>query len=351
MDDPPSPASQPNGEIIFYRSEDGQIRVECRLVEGALWLTQKLIAELFQVSVPTVNEHLKTIYSDKELSPETTIRKFRIVQIEGNRQVERLVDHYRLEAIIAVGYRVRSIRGVQFRQWATTRLEEYLRKGFTLDDERLKNPPSHGVVDYFDELLERIRDIRASERRVYLQLRNILALAADYDPTDTETQRFFQITQNKLHFAVTGKTAPELIAERANAELPNMGLTNWKGNWVRKVDVTIAKNYLKDKEITELNRIVVMFLDYAEDQANRRKQIFLQDWKEKLDQFLKFNDRSVLTDNGRISREDACHKAHEQYGIFTLKRREDAETIGEHDAIAQLMDSAKKLPARRKREK
>ena len=185
--------------------------------------------------------------------------------------------HYRLEAILAVGYRVRSPRGTQFRQWATARLSEYLVKGFTMDDERLKNPPGLGQVDYFDELLERIKDIRASERRMYLRIRDILALAADYQPAVKETLKVFQTIQNKLHFAATGKTAPELIAERADAARPNMGLTTWKGGVVRKSDVTTAKNYLKEPEITELNRIVVMFLDYAEDQARRRKQIFLKD--------------------------------------------------------------------------
>jgi len=211
------------------------------------------------------------------LNREATIRKFRIVRREGSREVSREIEHYSLPAILAVGYRVRSPRGTQFRQWATVRLSEYLVKGFTMDDVRLKNPPGPGVPDYFDELLERIRDIRASERRVYLRVREILALAADYAPTEPETQLFFQTVQNKLHFAATGMRAPELIASRASADEPNMGLTSWKGGVVRKGDVTVAKNYLREDEIDELNRIVVMFLDFAEDQARRRKQVFLND--------------------------------------------------------------------------
>jgi hypothetical protein len=332
------------GEIVIYQSDDGRLRIDCRFQDGAIWLPQKLIAELFRVSVPTVNEHLKSIYQEGELTPSSTIRKFRIVQTEGNRQVERLVDHYRLEAILAVGYRVRSQRGTQFRQWATARLEEYLRKGFVMDDERLKNPPGPGMPDYFDELLERIRDIRASEKRVYLQLRNILALAADYDSTAAEGQEFFQTVQNKLHFAVTGKTAPELIVERADAAKPNMGLTTWKGAVVRKGDVTVAKNYLNDAEISELNRIVVMFLDFAEDQARRRKQVFLSDWRQKLDEFLRFNERGVLPNMGRVSREDADRLAHKHYARFEERRRTAAELAAEAELTKELKDTAKKLP-------
>ena len=344
----PKKSAQPvpqGGEIILYQTEDGQTRIQCRFEDEAIWLTQKLMADLFQKDIRTINEHLQNIYEEGELDPAATIRKFRIVQTEGARQVERLVDHYHLNAILAVGFRVRSQRGTQFRQWAITRLEEYLRKGFTMDDERLKHPPSLGVPDYFDELLERIRDIRASEKRVYLQVRNILALAADYDPADAEAQVFFQTVQNKLHFAATGKTAPELIAERADASRPNMGLTAWKGGVVRKGDVTIAKNYLREDEITGLNFIVVMFLDYAEDQARRRKQVFLRDWKEKLDQFLQFNERNVLPGLGRISREQADELAHEHYARFEQRRRTAAELEAEDEAVKQLTETAKKLPA------
>lgn len=328
------------GELVLYQAADGHIRIQCRFYNDSLWLSQALIAELFQVSVPTVNEHLKGVYGDGELSGEGTIRKFRIVRREGSREVTRDIEHYNLEAILAVGYRVRSARGTQFRQWATARLQEYLVKGFVLDDERLKNPPGPGVPDHFDELLERIRDIRASERRMYLRVRELLALAADYDPKDEESQHFFQIVQNKLHFAVAGRTAPELIAERADATRPNMGLTTWKGDVVRKGDVTVAKNYLHEEEIAELNRIVVMFLDFAEDQARRRKQVFLNDWKTRLDDFLRFNERAVLPDAGRTTREEADRLAREEYERFAERRRLEAENAGEADLMKMLEQAA-----------
>jgi len=341
--------SHPQSSMILYQTEDGLTRVQCRFEDETLWLTQALIAELFQKDVRTINEHLVNIYDEGELSPDSTIRKFRIVRLEGSREVSREIEHYSLPAILAVGYRVRSPRGTQFRQWATARLSEYLVKGFTLDDERLKNPPGPGVPDYFDELLERIRDIRASERRVYLRIREILALAADYAATaPEETQRFFQTVQNKLHFAATGKTAPKLIAERADAGRPNMGLTSWKGAVVRKGDVTVAKNYLQEDEIAELNRIVVMFLDYAEDQARRRKQVFLKDWKTKLDEFLRFNDRKVLPNAGKITREAAEQRAEQEYERFSERRRGEIESLAEQDAMKQLEDAAKKLPIKKK---
>ena len=326
--------------MILYQTEDGRTCVQCRFDNQTLWLTQALIAELFQKDVRTINEHLVNLYDEGELERDSTIRKFRIVRREGSREVSREIEHYSLPAILAVGFRVRSPRGTQFRQWATARLSEYLVKGFTMDDVRLKNPPSPGVPDYFDELLERIRDIRASERRMYLRVREILALAADYAPTEPETQLFFQTVQNKLHFAATGMTAPELIASRANADEPNMGLTSWKGGVVRKGDVTVAKNYLREDEIDELNRIVVMFLDFAEDQARRRKQVFLNDWKTRLDEFLQFNDRNVLPDAGRVSRESADEKATEAYERFAARRRAQIEA----DALNELADAVKKLP-------
>jgi len=350
--DTPSPS-----QLILYQTEDGQTRIQCRFENETIWLTQALISELFQVSVPTVNEHLKGIYAEAELQPRATIRKFRIVRTEGGRQVSREIEHYSLEAILAVGYRVRSQRGVQFRQWATARLKEYLVKGFVLDDERLKNPPGPGVPDYFDELLERIRDIRASERRMYLRVREILALAADYQPDDQDSQVFFQTVQNKLHYAVSGKTAPELIAQRADSTRPNMGLTSWRGALVRKGDVTIAKNYLNEQEITDLNRVVTMFLDYAEDQARRRKQVFIRDWRAKLDDFLRFNERNVLPDAGHVTREEADRKAEHQYGLFAQRRRAQAEAnaeaalagdlkLLEHKA-KELAKSQRKRPRRR----
>ena len=338
----------PLSTIILYETEDGRARIECRFENETLWLTQKLIAELFQIGVNTVNHHLKEIYVDGELEEVATIRRYRIVQIEGTRQIAREIEHYNLSAILAVGYRVRSQRGMQFRQWSTARLTEYLVKGFAMDDQRLKNPPGPGVPDYFDELLERVRDIRASERRMYLRVREILALAADYSPTDPQTQLFFQTIQNKLHFATTGKTAPELIAERADAAQPNMGLNSWKGAVVRKADVTVAKNYLREEEITGLNRIVVMFLDFAEDQAQRRKQVFLNDWKTRLDDFLRFNDRDVLPNAGKVSRDAADQKATEQYERFSDRRRAEVEADAERDTIRELEAQVKKLPKKPK---
>ena len=341
--------AMPQSEIILYQTEDGLTRVQCRFENETIWLTQALIAELFQKDVRTINEHLANIFEEGELSRGATIRKFRIVRLEGTREVAREVEHYSLPAILAVGYRVRSPRGTQFRQWATARLSEYLVKGFAMDDERLKNPPGPGVPDYFDELLERIRDIRASERRVYLRVREILALAADYAATPPEeAQRFFQTIQNKLHFAATGKTAPELIAERADAARPNMGLTSWKGAVVRKGDVTVAKNYLQEGEITELNRIVVMFLDFAEDQARRRKQVFLKDWKTKLDEFLRFNDRNVLRIAGKIAREAAEEMAEQEYERFSERRRAEIESQAQRDAMKHLEDVARRLPIKKK---
>jgi len=219
----------PGGELLLYQTEDGQTRVECRFEEGTIWLTQAQIAELFQTTPQNVTLHLKAIFAEGELTEAATCKEYLQVRREGIRKISRNLRHYRLEAVLAVGYRVRSQRGTQFRQWATALLEEYLRKGFVLDDERLKNPPGPGVPDYFDEVIERIRDIRASERRMYLRVREIFALAADYNPRDEHAQAFFQTAQNKLHFAVTGRTAPELIAERVDAAKPNMGLTTWNG--------------------------------------------------------------------------------------------------------------------------
>ncbi|MBL9042745.1 MAG: virulence RhuM family protein [Myxococcales bacterium] len=331
----------PQSSIILYQTEDGRTRIECRFDNETIWLTQKLMAELFQKDVRTINEHLQNIFAEGELASESVIRKFRITASDGKTYE---TQHFNLEAVLAVGYRVKSPRGTQFRKWATARLGEFLLKGFTMDDERLKNPPGPGHTDYFDELLERIRDIRASERRVYLRVRDILALAADYDPSEPETQVFFQTIQNKLHFAATGKTAPELIAERADATQPNMGLTSWKGGVVRKGDVTVAKNYLSEEEISELNRIVVMFLDFAEDQARRRKQIFLHNWQTRLDDFLQFNERSILQHAGRVSREQADTHAQQEYERFAARRRAQLEAEAEADTLKQLEAQVKKLP-------
>ncbi len=348
---PPAGLEGYKGELLVYQTEDGRIRVECRFVDETLWLTQALMAELFQKDIRTINEHLKNIYQEGELDREATVRKFRIVQTEGAREVGRDVEHYNLDAILAVGYRVKSSRGTRFRQWATEKLREFLVKGFVLDDERLKNPPVAGssVPDYFDEMLERIRDIRASERRMYLRVREIFALAGDYDPSDPETAKFFSVIQNKLHFAATGQTAAELIQSRADHNAPNMGLTSWKAGEVRKTDVAIAKNYLNEQEISELNRIVVMWLDFAEDQARRRKQVFIRDWARKLDEFLAFNERAVLPDAGRVSKKIAEAHAEREYEAFAARRREFKENQGEADSIKVLEEAAKRLPRPRGR--
>ncbi|EMB4652242.1 RhuM family protein [Klebsiella aerogenes] len=330
--------SSPAGEFIMFASGDGKVRVECRFESDTIWLSQATMAELYDKDVRTINEHLINIFSEGELAQNSTIRKFRIVRQEGKRQVSREIDHYNLEAILAVGYRVRSSRGTQFRQWATQTLQEYLIKGFVMDDERLKNPPvgSSAVPDYFDEMLERIRDIRASERRVYLRVREIFALAADYQPSLKETTQFFQTIQNKLHFACTGHTAAELIHQRADASQPHMGLTSYRGEEVHKGDVTVAKNYLTQDEVSELNRVINMWLDFAEDQARRRQQVFLRDWQDKLDQFLQFNDREVLQGAGKVSKKMADEKAQAEYSQFAEQQRRLKEAEGEKD-IAGLL--------------
>lgn len=335
----------PSGEIILYQTEDGRARIECRFESETLWMSQARMAGLFQTSPQNITLHLKALYAEGEIEEHATCKEYLQVRLEGAREVRRPVKHYSLDAILAVGYRVRSPRGTQFRRWATERLAEYLLKGFTMDDVRLKNPPvpGAGVPDYFDELLERIRDIRASEKRVYLRVREIFALAGDYDPQSRLTTEFFQTIQNRLHFAATGMTAPELIARRADAEKPNMGLTSWKADTVRKFDVLIAKNYLSQEEIGELNRIVTMWLDFAEDQARRRKQVFLKDWETRLNEFLQFNERAVLEGKGRVSKAAADRKAEAAYEEFAARRRALAEAEGERAISGALEEAAKQV--------
>ncbi len=327
---------QPTGEFILYTTEDGQSRVECRFENETIWLSQALMAELFSRSKKTISEHLKNLFDEDELNPNSVVRNFRTTASDSKIYN---VQYYNLEAILAVGFRVKSPRGTQFRRWANTRLQEYLVKGFTMDDERLKNPPIPGstsVPDYFGEMLARIRDIRASERRMYLRVKELFTLATDYELKKSETIQFFRIIQNKLHFAATGQTAAELIASRADSSLPNMGLMVWKGEIVRKQDVAVAKNYLSETEIDDLNRIVVMWLDFAEDQAKRRKQVFLKDWRQKLDEFLRFNEREVLTHAGGIGKKDADTKAVSEYEKLTEHRRAVLEDEGAAETIKQL---------------
>ncbi len=304
----------PQSSIILYQTEDGRTRVQCRFEGETIWLTQALIAELFQITVPTVNEHLKDIYLDGELESAATIRKFRIVRSEGARQVTRTIEHYSLPAILAVGYRVRSHRGMQFRQWATARLTEYLVKGFAMDDERLTNPPGRGVPDYFDELLERIRDIRSSERRFYQKVLDIYATSVDYTPNVAMTQQFFATVQNKIHWATHGQTAAEVISTRADAAKPLMGLqTTRAGGIVRRDDVSVAKNYLNEDELNALNRIVSAYLEFAELQALNRKPMTMRDWITKLDEFLVLSGRELLDHCGTISAVSAKLTAELEY--------------------------------------
>jgi len=336
--------------IVFYQSDDGTIRLETRLENETLWLTQQQMAELFQTTVPNISMHVKNVFDEGELQIEATVQDFLTVRQEGARQVQRTLTHYNLDVVISVGYRVKSLLATRFRIWATQQLKEYLVKGFVMDDERLKNPPVAGsaVPDHFNDLLARIRDIRASERRMYLRVREIFSLAADYEASLPETNQFFSIIQNKLHFAATGHTAAELIAQRADHALPNMGLTSWARDEIRKTDVTIAKNYLDSTEVTELNRIVTMWLDFAEDQATRRKQVFMQDWQTRLDEFLHFNDRDVLPDAGKVSKKMADEKAQVEYDQFAAKRREVKESLGEAELMKQIEAAAKLIPARKK---
>jgi hypothetical protein len=335
-------------EIIVYQAEDGKIRLDVRLEDETVWLTQQMMAELFQSSKQNISHHIQAIYDEAELEPGATVKKYLTVRREGNRDVRRELEYYNLDMIISVGYRVKSRIATRFRIWATQRLKEYIVKGFTMDDERLKNPPVKGsaVPDYFDEMLERIRDIRASERRMYLRVREIFAMAADYEPTWSETTRFFSVIQNKLHFAATGMTAAELIRSRADHLMPNMGLTSWKGGDVRRADITTAKNYLRAEEIDELNRIVVMWLDFAEDQARRRKQIFMKDWEQRLDDFLRFNERHVLSDAGKVSKKAAEDHAKAEYEKFEVRRREYKESLGEADYVKQLEEAAMQRPSK-----
>ena len=332
--------------LILYTTQDGEAQFVLRELGGQLWLTQAEIAALYQTTVSNINKHIKAILAEGELPDQATIEYYSIVQTEGDREIRREVAHYALPMIIAVGYRVRSTRGTQFRQWATRTLGEYLQKGFAIDDERLKNPPVGTVAapDYFDELLERIRDIRASEKRVYLRVREIFALAADYQPDYKETTQFFKVIQNKLHFACTGHTVAELVYRRADASQPLMGLTHTATTGVvRKSDIKTAKNYLNQDEIGELNRIVTMWLDFAEDQVKRKKQILLHDWQEKLDQFLQFNDRNVLQGAGTITKQQADEKAAAEYERYAAAQRAIKEQQGESD-IAELLALSRSKP-------
>ncbi len=317
--------------IILYTTPNGQVSIQVQYEDGSFWLTQKRMRELFGVDIRTINEHLKNIYQSSELQNEATIRKIRIVQKEGNREVSRELDFYNLDAIIAVGYRVNSYQATQFRIWATNTLKEFIIKGFVMDDERLKQGKSFGK-DYFDELLERIREIRASERRFYQKITDIYALSADYDKNSPVTKDFFAAVQNKLHWAITGKTAAEIIYTSANATKLYMGLTNWKqapDGKILKSDVVVSKNYLNEAHIKELNRIVSVYLDLAENRATRGIVTNMQEWMQFLNQFLELSQYPILQDKGRVSALEAKLRAEQEYEVF--RKIQDENYISDFD--------------------
>ena len=308
----------PKSQFLIYQSQDGRIRLDVRFEGETVWLSQQLMAELFETTQQNISLHLQNIYDEGELLREATHKEILWVRREGARDVQRKLDGYNLDAIISVGYRVKSRTATQFRIWATQRLREYIVKGFVLDDERLKNPDL--PFDYFEELLRRIQDIRTSERRFYQKITDIYATSLDYDPTTDASLTFFKTVQNKLHWAITGQTAAEIIVSRADSGKPHMGLTNWRGAKVRKEDVSIAKNYLAEDELAALNNLVEQYLVFATGQAMRRVPMRMADWISKLDSFMTINDRDILTHAGRMSHELAVEHAGKQYDTFHQQR-------------------------------
>jgi hypothetical protein len=339
------------GDILLYQTEDGQTRIEVQLVNETVWLSQRQMAELFQKDVRTINEHIGNIFEEGELAPDSTIRNFRIVQIEGTRKVSRDVAHYNLDVIISVGYRVKSHRGTQFRIWATQRLRDYLVMGFLLDDERFKQGKGG---HYFDALLARIRDIRASEKEFWRKVLDIYATSIDYNPSTQASQTFFATVQNKMHWAAHGHTAAEIIHARADAARPNMGLTSFsKGQLApRKADVTVAKNYLNEDELDQLNRIVNLYLEFAELQAINRKPMYMQDWIAKLAQFMQISDREILTHAGSISAETARLKAEQEYDGFRRLLDTQPSPVERHfeEAVAKAKQLNEKTKPTKKKE-
>lgn len=306
-----------NSQIIIYQTENGQTKIDVKLENETVWLTQKLMAELFQTTPQNITIHLKNIFEEGELQENATCKDFLQVRQEGNRIVERTQKFYNLDAIISVGYRIKSHIATKFRIWATQHIKEYIVKGFVIDDERLKNPDL--PFDYFDELLRRIQDIRTSEKRFYHKITDIYATSVDYDPTLETSIMFFKTVQNKMHWAITGQTAAEIITNRADSNKPYMGLTSWRGEKPRKQDVSIAKNYLNEEELSALNNLVEQYLVFAEGQAKRRIPMYMNDWIEKLDGFLSLNDREILRDVGKVSHELAINFAENEYEKYRLK--------------------------------
>jgi len=357
----PAPTSKvtfPGGEFLLYQTEDAQTRIQLRMSEGTVWMTQKQLAELYQVSVPAIAQHIRNVFAERELTPAATVKEYLIVATEAARNVERRVSHYRLEMVLAIGYRVRSHRGTQFRRWATEQLRGYLEKGFLLDDERFKGGQDSA---YFEELLARIRDIRSSEKEFWRKVLDIYATSIDYDPNAETSQQFFATVQNKMHWAAHGHTAAELIALRTDAQAPNMGLTSWagasKGAPVRKADVGIAKNYLNAGELETLNRIVTAYIEVAELQARAQQAMTMRDWAMELDNFLRLTRKDILTHAGKVSAEAALAKAQEAYAQYQQQTRNLPSRVEKdfEDAITkpvkQLEKSRKKaLPGKSKRD-
>ena len=331
-------------DLILYTTDDGRSQIKLRAKDQTVWLTQLEMAELLDATKQNISLHLKNLFEEGELDPAATVKESLTVQIEGSREVQRPVNLYNLDAILAVGYRVRSPRGVQFRRWASTVLKDYLIKGFVLDDERLKNPD--GRPDYFDEMLERIRDIRASEKRFYQKVRDLFALSSDYDKTDKTTQQFFATVQNILLFAVTGKTAAELIMARANPADPHFGLRTWKGDKVRKTDIIVAKNYLSEDEIDTLNRLVVIFLETAELRAKNKQETRMAFWKQNVDQIIISNGFPLLSNAGSISHQQMEARTAELYEQFDQQRRKQDALLADQQDEADLQALESKLTRR-----
>jgi len=337
-------AAEPHGQFLVYQAEDGRTKIDVRLEGETAWLTQAHMAELFQTTVPNISMHLRNIFAEKELQSDSVVKEFLTPAADGKRYTTKF---YNLDAIISVGYRIKSAVATRFRIWATQKLREYIVKGFVLDDERLKNPDQ--PFDYFEELLRRIQDIRTSERRFYQKITDIYATSVDYDPTRPESIQFFQTVQNKMHWAITGQTAAEIIHARADAAKPHMGLTNWRGAKVRKQDVAIAKNYLNAEELAALNNLVEQYLLFAEGQAMRRVPMTMRDWIAKLHGFLTLNDREILTHAGKISHELAQEFAEAEYEKFNSTRIAQADQDGgDFDrAVKQLPPPPKKKRGKR----
>jgi hypothetical protein len=325
---------QTTSQILIYQSEDGQTKIEVQLQDETVWVTQQHMADLFQSSKQNVSHHIQSIFEEGELAPEATVKKYLTVRQEGQREVKRSLDYYNLDMIISVGYRVKSHVATRFRQWATRHIKEFIIKGFVLDDERLKNPDL--PFDYFDELLRRIQDIRTSEKRFYRKITDIYATSIDYDPTLDISLNFFKTVQNKMHWAITGQTAAEIIHDRADHSKPNMGLTTWRGPKVRKQDVMVAKNYLNKDELLALNNLVEQYLVFAEGQAMRRIAMHMSDWITKLDGFLSLNDRNILEHAGKISHQVAKEQAESEYDRFHQNRLELEARQADEDDFEQL---------------